>query len=147
MRVIHSISTTSSYRRTLTRIRAGAGEGRASFRAELPTAGTWRLSYHLPGSSASEGNRFQALPGWRPGDRFGTLKFEIVAGERRTPFRFDASMAASGWNDLGTFDLPAGSVTVVVSDDTTGIVVADAIRWVPVSTDAVETAGETSTGS
>ena len=121
------------YRRTLTRIRAGAGEGRASFRAELPTAGTWRLSYHLPGSSASEGNRFQ-LPLGQSGDRFGTLDFEMVAGESRIPFNFDATTAVSGWNDLGTFDLPAGPVTVMVSDDTTGdIVVADAIRWVPAS--------------
>ena len=130
------------YRRTLTRIRAGAGEGSASFRAELPMAGTWRLSYHLPGSSASEGNRFQLPPGWQSGDRFGTLQFEIVAGERRTPFSFDASTAASGWNDLGSFDLPAGSVTVAVSDATTGdIVVADAIRWTPVSTGDVAPAG------
>ena len=137
------------YRRTLTRIRAGAGEGRASFRAELPTAGTWRLSYHLPGSSASEGNRFELPPGWESGDRFGTLDLEIVGGERRQPLGFDASTAVSGWNDLGTFDLPAGSVTVVVSDRTTGdIVVADAIRWTPVSPDATAPAREnSSTGS
>jgi len=134
------------YRRTLTRIRAGAGAGRASFRAELPTAGTWRLSYHLPGSSASEGNRFGLPPALQSGDRFGTLDFEIVAGANRTPFNFDASTAVSGWNDLGTFDLPAGSVTVVVSDDTTGdIVVADAIRWVPVSTDDTRPAIDRST--
>lgn len=131
------------YRRTLTRIRAGTGEGRASFRAELPTAGTWRLAYHLPGASASEGNRFQLPPGWQAGDRFGTLEFEVVAGESRIPFTFDASTAVSGWNDLGTFDLPAGSVTLVVSDDTTGdIVVADAIRWAPVTTDVGEPASE-----
>ena len=134
------------YRRTLTRIRAGAGEGRASFRAELPTAGTWRLSYHLPGSSASEGNRFGLPPGWQSGDRFGTLDLEIVAGASLTPFNFDASTAVSGWNDLGTFDLPAGSVTVLVSDDTTGdIVVADAIRWVPVSIEDTRPAIDRST--
>ena len=131
------------YRRTLTRIRAGVGEGRASFRAEIPKAGTWRLAYHLPGSSASENNRFQVPPGWESGDRFGVLDFEVVAGESRTPFNFDASTAVSGWNDLGTLDLPAGSVTVVVSDDTTGdIVVADAIRWEPVTADASEPASE-----
>ena len=129
------------YRRTLTRIRAGAGEGRASFRAELPRAGTWRLSYHLPGPSASAGRRYQSIPGWQPSDRFGTLQFEIVSGMRRTPFGFDASTAVSGWNDLGTFELPAGPATVVVSDDTTGdIVVADAIRWEPLATDAMEPA-------
>ncbi len=46
---------------------------------------------------------------------------------------FDARTAMTGWNDLGTFELPAGPVTVVVSDATTGdVVVADAIRWEPV---------------
>ncbi|MCY3620367.1 MAG: hypothetical protein OXH68_01480 [Gammaproteobacteria bacterium] len=136
------------YRRTLTRIQAGDGEGRASFRAELPTPGTWRLSYHLPGSSASEGNRFQLPSGWESGDRFGTLDFEIVAGASRTPFIFDASTAVSGWNDLGTFDLAAGPVTVVVSDDTTGdIVVADAIRWAPVSNAGTRPVDGSTTGS
>ena len=43
---------------------------------------------------------------------------------------FDATIAVPGWNDVGTFEVPAGLVTVVVSDATTGdIVVADAVRW------------------
>ncbi|MDE0443120.1 MAG: hypothetical protein OXL38_13495 [Gammaproteobacteria bacterium] len=122
------------YRRTLTRIRAGSGEGSASFRAELPTSGTWRLSYHLPGSSASKRTRSEMSRFWRAADRLGTLNLEIKVAERRVPVGFDASTAVSGWNDLGTFELPAGPVTVVVSDVTTGdIAVADAVRWELVS--------------
>ena len=122
------------YRRTLTRIRAGSGEGRASFRTGLPTAGTWRLSYHLPGSSASKRTRSEMSRFWRAADRLGTIDLEIVAAERRTPVNFDASIAVPGWNDVGTFELPAGPVTVVASDATTGdIVVADAVRWERVS--------------
>ena len=118
------------YRRTLTRIRAGAGEGSASFLAELPTSGTWRLSYHLPGSSASKRTRSEISRFWRVADRLGTLDLEIEAAERRIPVVFDASTAVHGWNDLGRFELPAGPVTVVVSDATTGdIAVADAVRW------------------
>ena len=42
------------YRRTLMRIVAGRGEGNATFTTELPATGRWRLSYHLPGATASE---------------------------------------------------------------------------------------------
>ena len=122
------------YRRTLTRIRAGAGEGSASFLAELPMSGTWRLSYHLPGSSASKRTRSEISRFWRVADRLGTLDLEIEAAERRIPVVFNASTAVYGWNDLGRFELPAGPVTVVVSDATTGdIAVADAVRWELVS--------------
>ena len=122
------------YRRTLTRIRAGSGEGSASFRAELPTSGAWRLSYHLPGSSASRRTRSELSRFWQATDSLGTLDLEIVATERHTPVNFDANIAVPGWNDLGTFELHAGPVTVVVSDATTGdIVVADAVRWELVS--------------
>ena len=122
------------YRRTLTRIRAGAGEGNASFRAELPTSGRWRLSYHLPGSSASKRTRSEMSRFWRVADSLGTLDLKIEVAGRQVPAGFDASTAVSGWNDFGTFELPAGPVTVVVSDATTGdIVVADAVRWELVS--------------
>lgn len=130
------------YRRTLTRIRAGTGEGSASFRAELPTSGTWRLSYHLPGPTASKRTRSDLSLFWRATDSLGTLDLEIVASERRTPVNFDATIAVPGWNDLGTFELPAGPVTAVVSDATTGdIVVADAVRWKRVPVDRGSAAG------
>ena len=124
------------YRRTLTRIRAGSGEGSASFRAELPTPGAWRLYYHLPGSSASKKTRSEISRFWQASDKLETLDLEIVAGERHTSASFDASIATPGWNDVGTFELPAGPAMVVVSDATTGdIVVADAVRWQLVSTE------------
>ena len=117
------------YRRTLMRIVAGRGEGNATFTTELPAAGRWRLSYHLPGASASEG-RDRAL-GLRPmDDDFGTYNLRIVAGEHARPVPFDAGVAVPGWNDIGTYDLPSGPVSVEVSDATDGdVVVADAIRW------------------
>ena len=117
------------YRRTLTRILAGTGEGSATFAAELPSAGTWRLYYHLPGASASEGHAWRAS-GWNPGDDFGTYNLEIVTGEVRMPVEYDARTAIPGWNDVGTFELPAGPVRVTVSDATDGqAIVADAVRW------------------
>ena len=117
------------YRRTLMRILAGTGEGKASFTTELPATGGWRLSYHLPGASASEGNesRTRPMPMY---DDFGTYNLRIVAGDHRIPVEFDARTAVPGWNDIGTFDLPAGPVSVEVSDATDGdVLVADAVRW------------------
>ena len=74
---------------------------------------------------------------WRVADSLGTLDLKIEVAGRQVPVGFDASTAVSGWNHLGKFELPAGSVTVVVSDATTGdIVVADAVRWQLVSTES-----------
>jgi len=128
------------YRRTLARIVAGKGQGKARFTTVLPVAGRWRLYYHLPGASLSEGDYRQAQEWWRPADTFGDLDIAIVVGERdsgeanggsdRLDVEFDATQATPGWNHLGSYDLPAGRVQVVVSDATDGdIVVADAVRW------------------
>ena len=130
------------YRRTLMRILAGTGQGTASFTTDLPAGGDWRLSYHLPGASASEGIDRSGRPG-PMNDDFGTYDFRIVAGDQRMRRKFDARTAVPGWNDIGTFDLPAGPVSVEVSDATDGnVVVADAVRWQPAtrSTEVAEDA-------
>lgn len=117
------------YRRTLMRIVAGRGEGHATFSTELPATGRWRLAYHLPGATASEG-RDRALGISSMEDNFGTYNLRIVAGEHAQPVPFDARTAIPGWNIIGTYDLPPGPVGVEVSDATDGdVVVADAIRW------------------
>lgn len=113
------------YRRTLVRTPAGDGEARASFTTELPQSGTWRLSYHLPGPRVSHG-----VAGWDIPDFFGTLHMEVIAGGFRRPVELDGTTAEQGWNLVGTFDLPAGPATVVVSDASDGVVVvADAVHW------------------
>ena len=119
------------YRRTLMRIGAGEGKGRATFAADLPTAGNWRIFYHLPGMSVSGRSPPPGVAAvFRAWDSFGTYDFELVAGDVRQTVEFDARTAVSGWNDIGTFMLPAGPVSLEVSDLTDGnIVVADAVRW------------------
>lgn len=136
------------YRRTLTRILAGTGEGAATFATELPAQGTWRLYYFLPGASASAGHHWRA-GGWNPGDEFGTYNMTIDAGDLRLPVQYDARAAVQGWNDIGTFELQAGPVRLTVSDLTDGgVVVADAIRWEPVASKAADTEAESpSTGT
>ena len=118
------------YRRTLVRIPAGEGVGRAVFAAELPAAGRWRLGYHLPGASVSEGDWRRSFSWMRFNDSFGSYDIRLKATGIDQAVAFDGADAVPGWNDLGVFDLPAGPVEVAVSDRTTGeVVVADAVRW------------------
>ena len=120
-----NVVTWGRYRRTLARIAAGDGTANASFTTALPSAGRWRLHYHLPGASLSEDHYD---PWWNRA--FGAMDIKVISADAELSTDFDAAVAAPGWNSLGTFDLPAGRVQVVVSDATTGdIVVADAVRW------------------
>ena len=109
------------YRHTVARVPAGEGRAKAVFTAELPSGGRWRIDYHLPDASdASFGARV----------RHGVYHLSVVAPGVERVVEFDAATAPWGWNDLGTFALPAGTVSLVVSDETSGrAVFADAVRW------------------
>lgn len=126
-------SAWGSYRRTAARAMAGDGDHAAVFAATLPSAGRWRLAYHLPDLAiqAPAGSRGPAVVQPSPtSTRQGIYDMTLVAGERRTPVAFDATLAGPGWNEVGEFDLPAGPVALAVSNRTSGeSVVADAIRW------------------
>ena len=116
------------YRRTLARTVPGDGGTSAVFTADLPSAGKWRLGYHMA----------VPRPPWWAKKRRGASLFEsqgsydiaLEYGDTRRAVEFDAEAAEAGWNELGEFHLPAGAVRVVVSNRTEGtFVVADAIRW------------------
>jgi ABC-type transport system involved in multi-copper enzyme maturation permease subunit len=111
------------YRRTMAVIRAGDGERTALFAAELPDSGSWQLEYYLP-----------QQPTGRTSRRPGTWSLLVVDGSGEREVSFDADGGESGWNSLGTFEVQAGEVVVKISDSTDGdYVVADAIRWLPVT--------------
>ena len=64
--------------------------------------------------------------------RSGTYEMTLVGGTQSEEIRFDAGASEVGWNDLGTWDLAAGEVRVELARQSDGpIVVADAIRWLP----------------
>ena len=114
------------YRRTAARINAGQGSNRATFDAELPEAGRWRLSYHVPSLRMIGLGREVR----RPSDEQGVYHLEITNAGTATTVAFDAASAAQGWNEVDVLDLAAGPVRVAVSDKTSGgSVIADAIRW------------------
>lgn len=114
------------YRRTVARVASGKGDSRAVFEAELPEGGRWVLQYHVPSLRAVG----LGSTTWGPHDEQGMYHLQVVAGEAGETVDFDAGEAETGWNEVDVFDLPAGTVAVSVSNNTTGAtVVADAIRW------------------
>lgn len=129
--------TWGRYRHTAATARRGSGGASARFATRLPHAGRWRIDYHLPEASRPRGPGGFTIRVEVQTDmlrqRRGTLDLKIVADGEETPVEFDAAAASIGWNDLGEFSLPAGEVSLLVSNRTSGSrVVADAVRWRPV---------------
>jgi len=114
-----------TYRHTVALTRSGKGSRTASFTAVIPNPGDWELQLHLPSKLRI-----------RNAQRWGTWNLAVTDGSGDRSFTFDADDAAYQWNTVETITMIDGEVTVELSDDTDGqIVVADAIRWVPVAVD------------
>lgn len=125
------------YRRTTALVQGGTGLRRAVFNADIPAPGRYRLSYHLPEQRSTNvqvtaGAAVTVTSNNSSANRLGVQDIRLeIAGDDQA-IEFDGSAASPGWNDLGDFSLPRGSVRLTISDETTGqIVVADAIRWRP----------------
>ena len=114
------------YRPTVALAMAGSAYSVAVFKASLPADGRWRLEYHMP----SETKTLQPLLANMRGLRQGRYQMALDGGSTKRDLSFNAADAASGWNRVGTWDLPAGDVYLRVSTETNGaMVIADAIRW------------------
>ena len=120
------------YRHTVAGALPGDGGAVAVFAAQLPAPGRWRLDYHLP-------DRHLPAPAGYPVTglalfgSLGTFDMKLVADGERIPIEFDGKAAEIGWNNLGEFEIVSPQVRVMISSRTDGeMVVADAIRWLPV---------------
>jgi hypothetical protein len=112
-------SAWGKYRHTMAYMKPGEGQTQAAFSAEVPQAGPWQLEIHLPNLVFNWG-----VASW------GTWEFEITNGGDTQTASFDNAGAVRGWNQVGTFALAPGEVSVALSDRSDGrLVVADAIRW------------------
>ena len=138
------------YRHTIARVTSGQGDREATFSAVLPSAGRWRVDYHLPDLAARYTTRspspfrltanLEFTSGGGQGRQLGTYDVTLVNGGRSQEVEFDASATDPGWTTLGRFDLDAGPVSLVVTNRTDGrTVVADAVRWVAVDANPVPT--------
>ena len=122
-------SSWGKYRHTVAGARSGDGSEVAVFSAELPAPGRWQLDFHVPnrGPTLGQGFTLQAY------GTLGSFDMTLVADGKSTPVDFDGSEADVGWNKIGEFDLAATEVRLEISSQTDGeMVIADAIRWVPV---------------
>lgn len=138
------------YRHTITVTTVTRTVGRASeavFAAELPSAGRWRVDYHLPLRGArrviqrnneAASRREMAVRSGAPRSLtqpMGVYPIKVITSDQGIPVDFDASNGTEGWNPLSVIELDApGKVHVVVSLSeitglTTPVVIADAVRW------------------
>jgi hypothetical protein len=129
-------STWGRYRRTVALVAKGDGSRTAIFGAELPHAGRWRIELHLPARPTGPAAAFNQ--GWR----FGSYDLELRHDGEQRPIEFDAGAAEPGWSSLGDFELERGLVELALSDDTSGtVVLADAVRFVPLDAAATGAGG------
>lgn len=127
------------YRHTAAVVGAGDGEQTAVFSASLPHTGRWRLAIHIPeGLSKRKGKN--AGPGQNLANPFagalGAYSMALTAADDSTSeaLEFDAAAAESGWNELGEFQMKGGTSRLEITNKTTGrAIVADAVRWRPVT--------------
>ena len=130
------------YRHTHALVSSGPDDQHAVFTAELPHQGRWRLSYHLaltPEKKPRKGDDNQRDAGAAGGSRvlltaslLGEYQMTLISNGESWQIEFDGQAAASGWNDLGEFQLSAGEAKLEISNANTGtVVIADAIRWRP----------------
>lgn len=119
-------SSWGRYRQTVASAMAGDVGQVAVFAADLPATGQWRLDFHKPDPQPA---------GWGFGRSYATLgsvDMKLVADGKTTSVPFDGEAAAAGWNTIGDFDFGSTEVRLEISSQTDGeMVIADAIRWVP----------------
>ncbi len=114
----------------------GGPEGASStFAAMLPHEGTWRLEYHLPWKGKSEYSISGPFFSVSTSQRSEVGQFQIVVnlGDDEESIEFDGDSSKSGWNELGEFDVTDRLVDVTVTTERWSNVIADAVKWTPVS--------------
>ena len=105
-------------------VRKGSGDRFATFLTEIPSSGRWQVEYYL------SPRRQRGPGGGRSRRSLGTWSMTLADRTGSQEISFDADGGEAGWNSLGVFDLAAGEVRFVVSNETDGsVVVADAVRW------------------
>lgn len=122
------------YRRTHTVNFQRDDQTQLTFSADIPKAGKWKLEFHMPAIKEKQYvSKFS--PGFgsihwvsRP---FGLTKMKVQINNRgqSKTIEFNAHEASNGWNDLGVFDLEVGNVDVVLTPQTNGSSIGDAIKW------------------
>ena len=128
------------YRRTFAIADSGDGLSFAKFNTKLPFSGSWQLEYYLPkGHFAETEYLLGRISRYTYSPRYdGSLHIEVQNGSTATNHTLDVPNLPSGWHSVGTFDIVAEYVDVLVSnksDERHADVIADAVRWTPIETE------------
>ena len=128
------------YRRTYVGKHGSLGQSKAIFSTALPSSGTWKLEYHVPVAMRSEisygsMNSPESTRWYSDHYTLGTHTIQLVSDEFETEIEFHANSSLPGWNELGTFELSASKIDVVLIRVERGLAIADAIRWSPSETE------------
>ena len=113
-----------AYVRSAAYTKAGNGEATpASWTASVPESGTYEVYYYV--------SKIRRPWGRGAGDKLGRYHFEIAHDDGTDEVDLDIDEAASGWNYLGTYYLSSGEATVLLTNESDGLlVIADAVKWV-----------------
>lgn len=118
-----SLASWGRYRHTFAlAVTSKPGIHKVSFHAELPKAGKWSLSYHLPDFSYFLDFQRATL---------GDYDIVVVAEGKERKLEVSSEDWVAGWNEIATLDIEsAGRTSVSVSNQCSQpYVFADAIKW------------------
>ena len=86
-------------------------------------SGRWQLDIHLPG----------AIFDFDTTNLYGDWEIKLISENSSQLLPYSADANTQGWSSLGVFELPAGKVSLELSNQTSGrLVIADAVRWSPI---------------
>jgi len=105
-------------------IRAGQGDKKAQWEAELPESGNYSVyTYVINKSSFGRKNFFE--------DHIKDFQYIIHHDDGQDEVSVDFVKAEMGWNLLGSYYFSKGNAKIEITDKTSGnLVVADAVKWV-----------------
>ncbi|MFC1614133.1 hypothetical protein ACFL5K_02430 [Gemmatimonadota bacterium] len=114
------------YRHSAHYIKAGKGESKVSWKAELPSSGEYDLYYHVIEIPAMRWGR----GGQGGGDPLKDFHFVINHDDGEEELKIDMDGAEPGWYLIGTFYFSEGPAEVELTDQSKGTMVyADAVKW------------------
>ena len=114
------------YRHGMTVKLPGRGGAQAVWSAAVAGGGSCQVDAYLPVLQSRFG--WRGL-GFRKGPE-GRLNYSITQADGTSPVSLAVSGLTSGWNTLGEFRFEAGKdYEVRLTDESEGLVVADAVRW------------------
>ena len=108
--------------------KSGTGQACATWTAELPEGGYYEIAVW----NAKQPNVRYIIGTADGGEKRAERNYRYIVryGEEEETVAIDLEPEENGWVSLGHFDLPAGEVSITLTDETTGeYVIADAVKF------------------